>query len=193
MLLLTQSDRLLTSEGGHPSLTDIAVGLSRQPRFGGQTREWWSVLDHSLFCDELVKSQESTRELRLAVLLHDAHEALTGDVPTPFKTPDFRAVQDDLDRRICGAFFPGGYDRYAKLGTLVKNVDLRALRAEARQFLNDENGVVPQVFGDPDPGDVTRLGYYRSTYRRESYRPLEKFGRDTPLVDEYLERLLYLL
>src|SRR4051812_13725749 len=80
----------------HPSMIDIAVGISRQPRFAGQGKRWFSVLDHSLFVDEIVKRASSVpilgdddevarKQWRLAVLLHDAHESMTGDVPTDFK------------------------------------------------------------------------------------------------------------
>jgi hypothetical protein len=117
----------------HPSLVDIAVGLSRQPRFGGQTRRWWSVLDHTLFGDELVKAEGYARwpELRLAWLLHDAHEALTGDIPTPFKGADIKALQQDLDVRIYGAYFPGGPANAGYLSQEVKRIDVRTMRAEA--------------------------------------------------------------
>lgn len=195
MLLLTQSDRVLTTEGGHPSLIDIAVGLSRQPRFGGQTGRWWSVIDHTLFGLELVKQQSpGNRELQLAWMLHDAHEALTGDVPTPFKTPDFKAVQDDLDRRIYGAFFQPGYETYVEFYLpLVKQVDLRAMRAEAMKLLPDGDGLVPQIFGWADEGDLKVLDRILTDQTRNQSRPIERHGRDTPIVDTYIERLLHLL
>lgn len=128
---LTFTGRSVTEETGHPSLIDIAVGLSRQPRFAGQTRRWWSVLDHSLFCDALVVADGGPAPLRLAVLLHDAHEAVTADVPTPFKTVGLNMIQSTLDRRITDAFFPGGWPAFHGWHQMVKNIDKRALRAEA--------------------------------------------------------------
>ena len=117
-----------------PSLTDIAVGLSRQPRFAGQGRRWFSVLDHSFFVDEIVKSitEPVPADLRLAMLLHDAHEAITADVPTTFKNSILRLDQGDLDQLIMDAYFPGRWPAYADLKELVKQIDRRALVAEAR-------------------------------------------------------------
>ncbi len=137
---LTYTDRIVRPGGTeHPSLIDIAVGLSRQPRFAGQGRQWFSVLDHTLFCDELAKtldnySEESVVEARLAVLLHDAHEAVTADVPSDMKGQDLKYKQREIDVGIYEAFFPGGYyHHYIRLGwdLMVKTVDRLALVAEA--------------------------------------------------------------
>jgi len=136
---LTYTGRLVEAEGEeYPSLVDIAVGLSRQPRFAGQTRRWWSVLDHTLFCDELVKDivkppfdLHTVRLWRLAVLLHDAHEALTADVPTTLKPKALKDIQGRLDIRIMDAYFPGGSGSYGGWHLDVKAIDRRALMAEA--------------------------------------------------------------
>jgi hypothetical protein len=133
---LTYSGRnVKPGNGEHPSLIDIAVGLSRQPRFAGQTRRWWSVLDHTLFGDEIVQYSyptEDIRRRRLAWLLHDAHEAITADVPTDVKRETLLgAAQAKLDADIYDAFFPGGYLAFLEHEPMVKDIDQRALRAEA--------------------------------------------------------------
>jgi 5'-deoxynucleotidase YfbR-like HD superfamily hydrolase len=98
---MTHSGVLVTPGNGvAPPLVDIALGLSRQPRFGGQTRRWWSVLDHSLFVADLAAREGRGLRVILALLLHDAHEALTGDIPTSLKKDDMRDVQASLDERI---------------------------------------------------------------------------------------------
>lgn len=65
---------------------DIAVSLSRVARFGGHTIEAFSVAQHSMLClriaDDMHRQSLSPAE-RLAVLLHDAHEAYIGDITTP--------------------------------------------------------------------------------------------------------------
>lgn len=132
MAMLTYTDRVvLPVIATNPSLIDIGVSLSRMPRFGGHTRRWWSVLDHTLFCDELVRNSGCTRHERLAVLLHDAHEAVTADVPTDAKGNELRWLQQDLDRVIMEAFFPGGWTTYQGYKSLVKRIDFLALVAEA--------------------------------------------------------------
>jgi hypothetical protein len=130
---MTHSGVLVTPGNGvAPPLVDIALGLSRQPRFGGQTRRWWSVLDHSLFVADLAAREGRGLRVILALLLHDAHEALTGDIPTSLKTDDMRDVQASLDERIMREYFPGGAEAYLVLHGIVKAYDRRALLAEAR-------------------------------------------------------------
>lgn len=136
MPLLTYTDRVLLPEpciadDAVPSLLDIAVSLSRQPRFGGHTRRWWSVLDHLLFCDALVSRPGIAKTVRLALLLHDAHECVTADVPTDAKSPALRMLQADLDRALMNRYFPGGYGAYYAHRETVKQIDMIALKAEA--------------------------------------------------------------
>lgn len=133
---LTYTGRIVRPGGTeHPSLVDIAVGLSRQPRFAGQTRRQWSVLDHTLFCDELVQQRwpNDNRKLRLALLLHDAHEAMTADVPTDMKPAGLKDHQHELDAGIFEAYFPGGFPFFKERGYTfeIKDIDRLALIAEA--------------------------------------------------------------
>jgi uncharacterized protein len=66
------------------SLMDIAVSLSRTPRYNGHTNRAriWSVAQHSLVCERLL-SEDCGPLTRLHVLLHDAHEAYLGDLIRP--------------------------------------------------------------------------------------------------------------
>lgn len=65
---------------------DIAIGLSRQCRFGGHTKKFYSVAEHSMQCLEMALFEYNHLPyLPLKVLLHDAHEFILGDVPTPLK------------------------------------------------------------------------------------------------------------
>jgi hypothetical protein len=119
-----------------PTLEDIALGLSRQPRFAGQTAGLWTVLDHSHFAAAIAMGYSTPTtevlELALAMLLHDAHEALTGDTPTDLKTEAQRRQQNHIDEVIFNAYFPGGYERYLEIHDQVAKIDHRALLAEAR-------------------------------------------------------------
>lgn len=116
-----------------PSLRDIALSLSRMPRFAGHTRGWWSVLDHSVFMYLMAveKDRLDFPDLHLAILLHDAHEAITGDVPSDVKLAGVRAQQAALDLVIVGEHFLLGAEHWAELKALVKEYDRRALHAEA--------------------------------------------------------------
>jgi 5'-deoxynucleotidase YfbR-like HD superfamily hydrolase len=137
--VLTHSGRQVSASEGCPSIHDVALSLSRMPRFAGQGRRWWSVLDHSLFVERLA-AQFALREkirgkqayiLRLAALLHDAHECITGDVPSPIKPSDLADVQDEIDSRIGATLFPGGDAVFTLWETVVHELDRRALLLEA--------------------------------------------------------------
>ncbi len=121
-------------------LSDIAVGLSRTNRFGGQTIIFpWTVAHHCLVV-ELLASRliegassddvEIDGELMLHALLHDAHEAMTSDIITDFKTADMKDLQRVLDARLYASM---GVPRMtASQAAHIKTLDANALLAEAR-------------------------------------------------------------
>lgn len=142
------SGRLVTRDTGLPTMEDVALGLSRIVRYGGQTRRPWTVLDHSLLVGELIARDALTRGvnnpddgerqimLTLWGFLHDWHECLTSDVPTVFKTDDMRTIQDILDDRLC-AHFAEKYNLVfpTELRDSVKPYDIEAYFAETMVLL----------------------------------------------------------
>lgn len=116
-----------------PSLADIAVGLGRQSRFAGQTREFYTVLCHTLVCEQLAGDVAERLVLpvgllRDALLLHDAHEAVLGDTPTTWKGESTRVAEVELDTLIRaehGSEFSSAIDEGVKLA------DAACLAAEA--------------------------------------------------------------
>lgn len=108
-------------------IEDIAHGLAYQCRFNGQTREFYSVAQHSLIVASLVPSH-----LRLAALLHDAAEAYLGDMVKPLKVllPEFAALEDKVTALI-GAAFAIDFSEYAP----IKRADLIALATEKRDLM----------------------------------------------------------
>jgi hypothetical protein len=170
---LTHSGVEMTRDSGVPSLEDIALALSRQPRFGGHTREFWSVCEHSLFVELLatadgilgaLANSVERRQLRLAALLHDAHEAITSDISTHFKTAGMRMIQDQLDIRIMEAYLPGGIAAYRALAPRIKVLDHRALLAEAYELHPAiHKGNIGYYFGEtPQASDVVMLRGFRA-------------------------------
>jgi len=170
-----------------PSAIDIAVSLSRVPRFCGHGRIWWSCLDHQLFVERLARHTTTDRHGRLAALGHDDHECLTADLPTHFKSKDMRVMQTALDVRIMDALFPGGYEEYAPYLSLVKVLDQRALLAEAQVVgpsCTDEPGAMQEYFGaEADENDVW---YLKQLLRQRPSIDKLMAGRDAPTVVEFL-------
>lgn len=181
--------------GVHPSLVDIAVGLSRQPRFAGQTRRWWSVLDHTLFGAALIRQDMAgywAERLELAWLLHDAHEAITGDIPTPLKTDELRKTQELLDDAIYGAFHPKWKhiaDEQHWLAGEVKRTDRRTLAAEAQVAAGFNDSA---AFGWPNTSDVVLLEEMLQGPLLGK-PPLEQNAPDHPAVQEYINRMIELM
>lgn len=114
-------------------LVDFGRSLAGTNRAGG--RFYWSVAQHSLLVAHLLPPN-----LRLEGLLHDAHEAITGDIPTPFarwlpeevrKTLDQgkRLIQTEFESRI-------GYQPWPEppqVGSIAELVH----RADHRAFLTE--------------------------------------------------------
>jgi hypothetical protein len=199
---LTYTGRLVRPGGSeHPSLIDIAVALSRQPRFAGHCRRWWSVLDHTLFCSLLaryaMKQPLPSRELELAVMLHDAHEAITADVPTDVKTPALRVQQDLLDADIYDTYFSDGYPSYiTDWLPEVKRIDRRALVAEAHVLGPPvESGRIVELFGSTDE-QANDMELLRGQLRGVTYLanpPLSGNQEPHPAVIEFVKRMTELL
>lgn len=145
-MLTLDGTLVLPTNTAVPSLPAIATGLCRMPRFGGQTRRWWTVLHHSMLVGKLAHDYAMNTDLshvspgaaplQLEAILigtavfHDAHEAMTGDVPTTWKTADLRRRQQALDERLFQTHLGiAGMPLWA--GPLVAEFDRRALVAEA--------------------------------------------------------------
>lgn len=76
-------------------IEDIAIALSRIPRFLGHSSGFLSVAQHSINVSKLVSPQH-----RLTALLHDATEAYLGDLPSPLKSMPQMAGYRELEERL---------------------------------------------------------------------------------------------
>jgi hypothetical protein len=82
-------------------IEDIAHSLSMQCRFGGHTRQFYSVAQHSVMC-----ALKLPDELKLAGLLHDASEAYLMDIPSPVKRrlTNYKEIENNLMKVIADKF-----------------------------------------------------------------------------------------
>jgi 5'-deoxynucleotidase YfbR-like HD superfamily hydrolase len=127
---------------------DIAHALSHHCRFGGHSRVFYSVAQHSTVVADAVEARTDDVESTLAALLHDASEAYLGDLPHPLKHRSplgdaFRQAEQRLQAAIAARFgIP------AEPPAVVKEVDRAALAAERYALmLPSSNGHWPELAG----------------------------------------------
>lgn len=107
---------------------DIAEALARLARFNGHVRSGpYSVAQHCVLGADAVFRDTGEREAAAAFLLHDAHEAYLGDIPTPVARALALAVGD------AGAF--------ADIGPSVFKTALRSLKAHLDRVIYTAAGI----------------------------------------------------
>ena len=82
-----------------------------------------------------IEGEKGRNRLAALVLLHDAHEYITGDLVTQFKSllPEVKRIQENIDQAIYKHF---GIDPPSdEEKKLIKQIDGQALIGEARAFL----------------------------------------------------------
>ena len=130
---------------------DIARALANQCRFGGHSRVFYSVAQHSVIVSQLVEERGGDAEDAFAALMHDATEAYLGDMPHPLKHRSplgaaFREAEDHLEAAIRERF--GIREDVPQ----IKPVD-RALLATERRTFSAETWHWPELDG-VEPLDV---------------------------------------
>jgi hypothetical protein len=147
------------------NIIDIAHALSMKCRFGGHTKRFYSVAEHSilvsLFCDPPVA---------LWGLLHDAAEAYSADVPSPLKAS--LAGWDDMEDRIMAAVA-------ARFG--LTGPEPEAVRYFDRAILTDERAALmtPCVRAWPPMPERLGASVYGWDPRRAEVWFLERFAELT--------------
>jgi hypothetical protein len=115
---------------------DIAWALAQTNRYTGHARRPYSVAEHSLLVADLAKHEGKSATVQLACLMHDAHEAYTGDGSSPVKVSvglswsKFEHLQADLVRRFFGL-----RTAFAAHRDLVHHYDMVALATERRDLI----------------------------------------------------------
>lgn len=145
---------LTTPSTANIRLDDIARSLSRIARFNGHTLgdEPYNVALHSVWVAEVLEAEfESGPLTALFGLLHDAHEAYTGDITSPVKRTighaGIAAIQGRLQQVIHVAL--GLPDVTGAQARLIAKADQIALVAEAKVLMRSGGA----RWGYPPPPD----------------------------------------
>lgn len=109
-------------------INDIALALSRVPRFNGHTHRFYSVAEHCWTGQRFIDD-----EYKLAFLLHDATEAYLCDIPSPIKQylPDYKNIERTLEEAIAIKF---GFHSFLD-SDVIKYMDIAMLSCEAQHLV----------------------------------------------------------
>lgn len=114
------------------NLHDIALGLSRSPRWRGFTEgPAYTVAEHSVHVAILVRKFGGSLDDQRAALMHDAAEAYLGDHPTPLKRvcPELVEIEHRIMRAVIERF-----DLAEPDGELIHRADVMAGATERRDL-----------------------------------------------------------
>jgi Predicted hydrolases of HD superfamily len=145
-------------------IEDIAHALSNICRFGGHTKEFYSVAEHSIAVARLSKNE-------LEGLLHDASEAYLIDIPKPIK--GYLKSYGELEKKLMSAIalkYGAGWPISAD----TKDADVIQLVVEAKSLLLTggkewvgdwktirKTGIEPQCYS-PKEAEELFLHYFES-------------------------------
>ena len=149
------------------TFADIAGGLSKICRFGGQCQRFYSVAEHSYHCAIQATKDGLSISDQKGVLLHDAAEAFIGDVVKPLKImlPDYSQIECLMEDCIANKF---------DINTpahVIREIDMAMLIAERRRMFGADNVIwhgeneVRQLsveFKCWSPGEAEEMFVYRA-------------------------------
>jgi 5'-deoxynucleotidase YfbR-like HD superfamily hydrolase len=125
---------------------DIAIGLSRECRYGRQCREFYSVAEHSVivslyverFATQMGWLPGEVSDAALEGLLHDGSEAYLGDVPRPLKYQRAMRGYKKIEAKWTEAIYTHfGVCSTEQSRKLVKSVDRALLANEIDALMYD--------------------------------------------------------
>lgn len=150
----------------------IAHACAQENRYTGHCNRPLCVAEHQLICADIAAHLQLPKVVQLACLMHDAHEAITGDCTSPVKAElgqawhDFEAPHATAVRRWFGltATFTG-------YRAQIRQIDYMALATERRDLMNWEPGVSAPWAVLDTPGAVVPPADWidlNTTWRRSS-------------------------
>jgi uncharacterized protein len=144
-------------------INDIAHHLAGIIRFSGLTRNGIgsSVAAHSIWVADYLYQRTRCPLLAMHGLLHDAHEAYTGDITSPVKSvPGIREVLkplcDNLQQVILDALHIPDLNEHQH--AQVKSADMASLAVEAHYLMKSKGSNWPSVINaDIEMDDLNML------------------------------------
>ena len=139
MVLADGSEFYLTgpeAARNHFTPATLAHHLAIINRYTGATKRPYSVAEHSLLCADIAEHMGLPAVVQFACLVHDYHEAITGDCSSPakwtighawaaFEQPVARALRRHM----------GLHGTFQHWGARIKAIDLVALATERRDLM----------------------------------------------------------
>ena len=122
-------------------IESIAHSLSIINRFTGHTKRPYSVAEHSIVCVDIAEHLGLPAYVQLACLMHDAHEAYTGDCTSPAKQalgPAWAAFERSHSSPLRRWF--GLSTTFLTNRAAIHQIDLMALATERRDLMRWEPG-----------------------------------------------------
>jgi len=118
-------------------LDDIAHAGAQINRYNGHARRPMSINEHQLLCADIAEHLNLSPLVALACLVHDAHEAYTGDVTSPVKWALGHAWEE-FEHPIANHLrrWLGLHSTFAAHRATIRHIDLMALATERRDLLN---------------------------------------------------------
>lgn len=112
---------------GTLNIEDIAHSMSMQPRFGGHSKTFYSIAEHSVWVANKILEKGHSKKVAFCGLMHDTTEAYLVDIPKPIKVelPDYNNLEEILMKKLAKRF-KFEYPLYK----IVKTVDRLALDYE---------------------------------------------------------------
>lgn len=125
---------------------DIAWPLAGLNRFVGHTMPWWDVAVHSVAVartiEAVMKGDEAAKNMAAAGLLHEAHEAIIGDIPTPVAWhlgyEKVQALKREVQDAIYWRLKTPRHLQTEQYHDVVKLADSAALHVEKQMFMVPE-------------------------------------------------------
>lgn len=143
---------LLQPHGSPIDIDEIAHALSQICRFTGHTRTHYSVAQHSVLVSYVVAD-----EYALAALMHDAAEALVGDVSSPLKRelPRYKDIERNVEHALWVRFNLEQLRWDGDARRAIKQADLVLLKTEQRDLMPRDDVVWSHLEGvEPLPWSI---------------------------------------